>query len=122
MYILSRLANDQVYIKYKKGYGNKNIVEKEILIKGKADITTRQLITPMGVLTKVSDDDFEILKENPCFKEHCERGYISYYKIKPDIEKSAQKLNKDESAPLDNEKIEKLAKKRNKKAPNINAE
>ena len=64
----------------------------------------------------------EILKDNPCFKEHCEKGYISYFKIKPDVEKQAQKLNKDESAPLDEEKMEKLAKKINKKAPKINVE
>ena len=99
-YILSKLANSQIYTQYAKGTNNLNHAVAQVEIKGGADVTDKNLITPEGVITKVTAEQLDILKANKDFQKHLERGHIKYFGITPDIEKEAPKMEKDNSKPL----------------------
>lgn len=99
-YVLSKLSNSQVYTKYIKGANGINQAVKSILIKGGADITDKNLITPQGVITEVSSEDLEVLKENKVFQQHLENRMVEYFGIKPNIEKKTEKMSKDKSKQL----------------------
>lgn len=116
-FILSSLTNDTKYCFWEKKAENLVVVKKEILIKGGANVADKKtLLTPNGASTEVSEDELALLKENPSFKRHMERGYIkivetdSKYKAKEEAEKLDKK---DGSAQLTPETY----KKRGKKAP-----
>ena len=111
-YILSKLANTQIYTQYVKGVNNINIPAKQITVKGGADITDKNLVTPSGVLTQVTKDELEILKSNKEFQRHVERGYIEYYATAPDVEKKSEKLEKDKSRQLTPDDYVKKGKKK----------
>lgn len=116
-YILSKLPNAQCYTQYVKGINNINLPNAQIVINGGADITNKNLVTPQGVVTQITDNELEILKVNLDFQKHLEKGFIKYYKIRPDEEKEASKMERDASAPLTPEYYEKQGKKAPKTAP-----
>lgn len=110
-YILSKLANTQIYTTYAKGVGdNMNIPVKSVEIKGGADVTDKQLVSPEGVITFVSDDDLEVLKSNKDFQRHLDGGYINYFKSQPNIDKQADKMTKDKSRQVKKSDYEKEKK------------
>lgn len=119
-YVLSKLSNDQQYINYAKGMTDTNIriPIAEVFIKGGADVINKQLVTPQGVVTKVSDNELEILKANPGFRKHLEEGLVKYYNTTPKIEKEADKMEKDKSKQLTADDY----KKAGKKAPKVSNE
>jgi hypothetical protein len=116
-FILSSLTNDTKYCFWEKKAENLVVVKKEILIKGGANVADKKtLVTPNGASTEVSDEELALLKENPSFKRHLERGFVKIvetdnkYKAKEESEKLDKK---DGSAQLTPE----VYKKRGKKAP-----
>lgn len=117
-YVLSKLANSQNYIKYVKGPDNTNIAVKTVTIKGGADITNKNLITPQGVITQVTADELEILKSNKDFQRHLENGHVKYFATSPNIDKNIDKMEKDKSAPLTPDDYT----KKGKKAPKVTNE
>lgn len=113
-YILSKLANTQVYTQYVKGTSdNLNIVSAQVEVKGGADVTNSNLITPEGVLTQVSAAQLDILKANKDFQRHLENGVVKYFNTQPNIEKNTKSMSKDKSKQLTKEDY----KNANKKAP-----
>ena len=114
-YVLSKLANSQIYTKYTKGPNNINLVAKQVEIKGGADITDKNLVTPEGVITTVTDAELELLKENKVFQEHLDHNMVKYYAFKPNMDKELGSFEKDNSAPLTPEHY----KKQGKKAPKV---
>lgn len=117
-YILSKLANSQKYTKYVKGANNMNVAVKIITIKGGADITDKNLITPQGVITQVTADELEILKENKDFLRHLDKGHVKYFATTPNIDKNVDKMEKDKSAPLTPDDYT----KKGRKAPKVTNE
>lgn len=99
-YVLSKLANTQIYTQYAKGVNDMNIAVKRVEIKGGADVTNKNLVTPEGIITKISNDDLESLKANRDFQRHLDRGVIKYFGTAPNIEKSSQTMEKDNSKQL----------------------
>lgn len=99
-YVISKLVNSQTYTQYAKSINGLNQVSAQVEIKGGADITNKNLITPEGVITKVTPAELEILKANKDFQKHLEHGHVRYFSNEPDIDKVASKLEKDNSAPL----------------------
>ncbi|MDR0676252.1 MAG: hypothetical protein LBF97_04335 [Elusimicrobiota bacterium] len=75
--ILSTLSNDQNYTTYKKGLNGTYIVDKVITIKGKANISNKNLITPKGVLTSINDEDLVLLEKNSSFQTHKSNKFIT---------------------------------------------
>lgn len=118
-YVLSKLANSQIYTQYAKVTGNRlNIPVKQIEIKGGSDVTNKHFITPNGVITKVTADELEVLRANRDFQRHLEKGHVKYFAHNPNVDKEVEKLEKDKSAPLTPDDY----KKKGKKAPKITVE
>lgn len=117
-YVLSKLANTQIYTQYAKGANNMNIPCAHVEIKGGADVTDKNLVTPQGVITKITDKDLDILKANKDFQKHLDRGHVKYFGTQPNIEKNVDKMEKDNSRPLTPEDY----RKKGKKAPKVENE
>ena len=116
-YVLSKLTCDQNYAIYAPAVaGSFPRVIKEVLIKGGANVANKNLVTPDGVLTEVSDEDYEALQTVYVFQQHVKGGLIKV--ISSSKEKEQEKAKKDMSegdgsAPL----TPKSYKKKGKKAP-----
>ena len=117
-YILSKLANPQNYTNYAKGVDNVNIPVESVYINGGADVTDKNLVTPEGVITKVTAEQLEILKSNRDFQRHLEEGHVKYFGTAPNIEKHADKMEKDPSRQITKSDYE----KKGKKAPKVESE
>ena len=103
-YIVSSLSSDNRYAFYEKTSGNVLRVKKEILIKGGANVTDKKtLLTPKGAVTEVSAEELELLKTNIGFKNHLEKGCVTFVETstnyeaeeaaeyRPALDKSAQR-------------------------------
>lgn len=110
-YILSKLANTQTYTQYVKGMNNMNIPEKRVEVKGGADVTDKNFITPEGVVTKISAGELDVLKANKDFQRHLERGHVKYFGTNPNMGREVPKMEKDNSKPLTPDDYKKQGKK-----------
>jgi hypothetical protein len=91
-----------------RGGTSHNRVIKKVTINGGHGVANKVLFTPKGVVTQVSDDDFEFLMQNESFKTHMARGYMTVDKKKVEPEKRAKNMaDKDGSAPLTPKDFEK---------------
>lgn len=74
---------------------------KRITIAGGANVANKHLVTPRGVVTTVTDEDYAHLVANPHFQEHLKNKFIYCDQIKANANKVAdQNLEpKDDSAP-----------------------
>ena len=99
-YIFSTLTCDNEYTLWKRIGEDRVIPEKSVIIKGGTGIVNKNLITPMGVMTEVTDEQLELLEQNPSFKRHKENGFLVVEKNKKKKKKVASKMKiKDKSAP-----------------------
>lgn len=72
-----------------------------VTINGGHGVASKNLITPKGVVTEVSDEDMDFLLNDRLFKKHMEAGFMSYDKKEVSPEKKAKDMaEKDGSAPL----------------------
>ena len=102
-YIFSTLANDNLYAGYVKGGADLPRLERQVLIKGGAGVAGRdqRMITPRGVVTEVTDSEYEFLKTNVVFKRHQDTGFIKIEDRAADPEQvAADMTGRDNSAPL----------------------
>lgn len=103
-YIYSTLTADQRYPLWSpivKDGNNLPQIQQSVLIHGGANLTNKQFVTPLGVVTKVTDEQLECLVQNPAFMRHMERGYIKIEKKELDIEKTVSDMEpRDDSSPL----------------------
>jgi len=97
--VISNLSCDQKYTVYKPIEGDMNEPYASVLIRGGRNVAEkRSLITPTGgVITVISDEDYELLKSCPQFIKHCEDGFVHAETTGSDIvqEKAARKAEKD---------------------------
>jgi len=106
VYVYSTLSNDQAYTQYVKGTEVPQ-VEHTINIAGKANF-----LTPLGMVTEITEEDLAILKGNQMFQIHEANGFITISNTKADPETvAADMTGRDGSAPLveqdfENEKVE----------------
>ena len=100
-YVFSTLANPQRFVQYASGGADIPVPMGDgILIAGGTGVATRNLITPLGVMTEVSDDDAAYLTKVPAFQAHVKSGYIVVQKKKSDPEQVAADMNmRDGGAP-----------------------
>jgi hypothetical protein len=101
-YIYSTMTDSVNYTFYEQNENRDvNTIIKQILIKGGANLPDKHFITPLGVVTSVSDDDLEWLESNPVFQQHKKAGFITIHKKKVDIEKVVCNMtHRDEASPL----------------------
>ena len=101
-YIYSTLTCDQEYSAHGEAVdGGVKPVLSSVIINGQANLTNRQLITPLGVATFVTDEQMKVLNSSSMFKRHLAAGYLTVDKSKTDANKVAKDMvKKDNSAPI----------------------
>lgn len=102
VYIYSTIANDVIYAIYDKEIARKDIdvIKTQIFIKGGTGVMQSKdgsLWTPRGVATKITEEQFDLLKDDYHFKEHMRLGYITVAKREESVEKMYKTMT-----PLDN--------------------
>lgn len=98
-YVYSTLSNDQDYAVYVKAPNGVHVKEGNVYVHGKANVQGKNLVTPKGVATSVTDEQLELLMANPVFKIHMDKGHISVSSKEVDANKVAADLTKkDKSA------------------------
>lgn len=102
MFVVSYASQDNEYIVWGTTTNGQKVVQKSIKIKGGANVMDKHtMTTPKGVVTEISDEDWELLKEHTAFKRHMERGFMEVEKSeKPAKEKSKKGSKKDGGAQL----------------------
>lgn len=78
VYIYSTMSQDVAYTFYKekKHLGDLHEVESKIFVKGGAGVITKNLVTPQGIATKITNEEYDRLKDHPVFKIHEENGFV----------------------------------------------
>ena len=101
VYVFSTLTSSVEYRNYGEGGADMPHVDRSVLIVGGSNIPDKHLVTPYGVMTKVSAEDISWLQENELFKLHQKNGYVTVRDKAADPEKVATDMKtRDESAPL----------------------
>lgn len=102
-YIYSTLATDMKYTEYHTPIAGETVanVKHSVFVHGRANVSDKHFVTPRGVMTKVSDEDFAMLEKNSLFKLHMQNGYITFEKKAADIDKVVVNMKaRDVSAPI----------------------
>ncbi len=100
-YVYSTISNDVDYAVYRNTSSKElSIIDRVVTISGKANVATKKLITPKGVVTEVSEKDLEFLLNDFHFKEHMAAGFVCIEKREHSVEKVIKNMTeKDRSAP-----------------------
>ena len=101
-FIYSTLSCNQRYVKYAEAaVGSLPREERAISIAGGANVANKNLITPRGVVTEVTDEDLALLKENKLFQIHVKNGFVTIEERKADVEKVASDMEaRSQDAPI----------------------
>lgn len=110
-FVYSTLASDVKYTNHEAGGADLPRPVFEVLIRGGAGVANDRLITPLGVVTEITDQQLEQLQQNPVFQIHRNNGFVTVQSRSVDIEKVvADMTGRDNSAPLIEADIGKEAK------------
>lgn len=100
IYVYSTLTCANKYNLYDTPVGGIATLKKSITIEGGHGVATKQLVTPQGAVTAITEEDLELLEKNPVFQTHKTNGFIRYTRIETKPEKVAKDMEeKDASAP-----------------------
>lgn len=91
IHIYSSLASDQSY----------QTEAGDIFIAGKANVANRHFLTPKGVVTRITEDQYEALKKNPIFQAHAKNEFVLASLRKEDAETVGEHLNDDDKSQQD---------------------
>lgn len=92
-YVYSTLASDNVYDAYRPGGGDMPVPIEGILIKGGVGVMGNNLITPRGVMTTITGEEFARLQNDHVFKLHKENGFLTVEEHSAPAEAVAANLN-----------------------------
>ena len=82
IYIYSTLTADQIYTSYKTSPNGVPTATSKVLIKGGANLMTKHMVTPRGVVTEVTPEELAELRTNEVFKLHLSNGFLQIW-IRP---------------------------------------
>ncbi len=81
--------------------GQHNVVDRKVSIAGGSNVANKNLITPIGVPTKVTDEELAFLREHEVFNRMMKNGFFKVVKDKAEPEAViADMETRDESAPF----------------------
>lgn len=101
IYIYSTLTADQIYTSYKTSPNGVPTATSKVLINGGANLMTKHMVTPRGVVTEVTPEELAELRTNEVFKLHLSNGFLQISEAKTDVEKAAADMTgRDQSAPI----------------------
>ncbi len=99
--VYSTLTNNNIYAQYDYSGPDLPRVVKSVLINGGTGVADKNIVTPIGVVTQVTDEDMRFLETEITFKEHVKNGFIKVEKTKRDMSKvTKDMILEDKSAPL----------------------
>lgn len=82
-------------------------IKHEVLIEGGAGVANKNFITPLGVMTHITDEQYKALQQNKSFMKHFENGFITVEDKPYEMEKvTGDMSHRDGSAPLREEDFE----------------
>jgi len=94
VYIHSALASSQEFTMYEKGGADLPVVGRKVHIKGGAGMPTKFMITPLTVMTPITEEDYDAIKDGYHFKFFIETERIRVEKRKTtDMDKVASDMN-----------------------------
>lgn len=98
-YIYSTLSQPQAYTLYKKTGNDIPAPAGSVVIAGGAGVADKHLVTPYGAVTKITDEQLEMLQHSRHFKEHESRGFVKVSRSNIDPTKAAESMEaRDKSA------------------------
>lgn len=102
VYVYSTLSSGQNYAIWEPRPNGIPEKVKDIFIAGGANVANKNLITPRGVVTKISREDAALLQNSRHFKQHEANGFvkISDEKVAVEVAVAADMEGRDASAPL----------------------
>jgi hypothetical protein len=99
-YIYSTLTANNAYASYKQSGDGTLIMDKSVTIRGGTNVADKHLHTPYGVMTEVSEEEFEILRSDSGFQEHVRLGFLKVEEKPFGVEDVVVDMkDKDASAP-----------------------
>lgn len=104
VFIISTMAADVSYTLYRRsGEGRelRHSAVKNILIRGGQGVLRKgDIYAPdNGIVTEIADDDYAVLKDNPVFKSHMDKGFIRV--VDTDNKRTVAKVVENEMSPED---------------------
>jgi hypothetical protein len=101
-YVYSTSSTNFAYGGYSKApKGSLPTIERRIVIRGGSNVMNANFMTPIGVMTKVSDEEAEYLMADKHFLRHMEAGFVKISDKNHDPEAVAADMeSRDKSAPL----------------------
>ena len=102
-YVYSTLTSPQLYTSYTPGVeGGLPQVAYEVRIEGGSNVANKHFVTPRGVVTKITEEDYLHLQENSQFKRHEKNGFITVRNdnVDPEVAVAKGMNQKDDSAPV----------------------
>jgi len=104
VYVCSKLASDNAYTTWHSGQKAANDMprkDRQVLIKGGSGVINKQLVTPYGVVTKITGEERELVtKSCPAFNRHVKAGYLKVLEKDPspkDVKSMAKDMSEDKS-------------------------
>ena len=100
-YVYSTMTAGVDYCDYKQSTKDLNSLIRKVSVHGGTNVANRALYTPLGVATKITDEEAAFLEKHPTFIQHKKAGFVKIEAKKHDAEKVAGSMeSRDESAPL----------------------
>lgn len=108
VHVFSTLANPQKFAVYDmpdasdaNQMGRLPVLRREVLIRGGAGIASKNLITPQGVHTPITSEEYEEIKDTHMFKAFVASGHIRVESKQHDIDRMVGDMNpRDPGGPL----------------------
>ena len=79
-HITSTLTAPQEYAEWTEQPGGGLKIIKSVIVQGGANVANKHFVTPQGVVTEVTDEQADFLKNHVGFKEHQERGFVKIHR------------------------------------------
>lgn len=100
-FVYSTATAGQTYTTYRKDFNDLAVVEKQVVINGGSNLANKNLVTPLGVVTEVTDEQLELLRGNEMFQRHEKAGFMCVSSTRVDPEVMASDMEqRDDSAPI----------------------
>lgn len=101
LYIFSTLAASVAYTNYAAGGADLPVPMPSVLVHGGAGVANERIVTPRGVVTEVTEDQLQYLRENKVFQLHEKNGFVMVSEANTDPDKAAADMEgRDNSAPI----------------------
>ena len=112
VYICSKMACDNAYTTYhprKESANDMPRKNRQILIKGGSGVVDKQLVTPHGVVTKITREELDFIKKNdPAFARHEKRSFLKVFDKEPspkNVKEIAKDMPEDKSKQATEESV-----------------